>query len=272
MSEGRTYSSYHLDDFQTCPRLWDLKKRWSENNDGGHGVYLVLGGAVAAGLSILRRGQSLEEAEQAATKVLEQRADEVGSEWTQEGLLKHILAAVRIGGETSLGLKTILSADQKKYGHCRPDVVGRTHDGKLRIVDDKVKLKLDPKYIDETLSEFCRSNQLYEYAWEVGRFYNEQVTSVGINLIICTPRLRALFYPINLKPDVLAKWAVSAQQDFDEMAAIEAGEVLPRLRWKSCTTRFNKPGTTEKALCVFHTACHELAGDESKMDALYERR
>jgi hypothetical protein len=271
MSEGITYSSYQLDDFQICPRLWDLKQRWEEP-DGPTGVYLVLGAAVASGLCLVRRGRPMEEAEQAAKKVLEQRADELGEEWTEEGVLKHILAALKIGVTTNLGLKTILSADQKKYGHCRPDIVGRTHNGRLRVIDDKVKLRLDPKYIDETLSEFKHSNQLYEYAWEVGRYYNEHVDSVGVNLIICTPRLRAVFYPFDLSPTAIEQWASSAQMDFDEMAAIEAGQVLPRLRWKSCTTRYNKPGTTEKALCPMHPMCHDLYGDEALGDMFFNRR
>ena len=271
MSYGLTYSAYHLDDFQRCPRLWDLKHRWYEP-EPINGVSLVLGAAVAAGLCLLRRGQSMEVAQQASKEVLINRAQELGNEWTDEGVWRHIVAALKVGITTNLGLKTIISADQKKYGRCRPDVVGRTYDGSLRIVDDKVKLKLDPRYKDEALSEFKHSNQLYEYAWEVGRYYNEPVTSVGVNLIICSPKVDAIFYPIVITPEAVAQWAESAQLDFDEMSSIESGIAYPRRRWTSCTSKYNKPGSMEKALCPMHVLCHDLAGQEDKADTFYERK
>jgi hypothetical protein len=268
----RTYSAYDLDKFQTCPKLWDLSKRW-EVPEVEWPVSLHMGAAVAVGLAWLRNGSPREAAEHAAYLELSRRYVD-NDEWSLEGVMKHVYRGMTLGFASDIGVSKIISADNKKYGRCRPDVVGRTADGKLRlrIVDDKVKLKLDAKYIDETLAEFRHSNQLYEYAWEVGRYYNEPVDSVCINLIILSPKPQVIFDPIKISPEAIEYWAASAMADFDEMFLIQGGLRSARTRWMSCTTKYNKRGTFEKALCPMYALCHDLHGDESKAEALYVRK
>lgn len=264
----RTYSSYQLDEFQRCPKLWDLKHRWKEP-DTGFNVNMALGWAVSAGLACMRRGDS--NLESTVTEALREKWQD-NDEWAMKGLMKQALNGVRLGMSTNLNLKSYLAIDNKLYGRCRPDVVGRTPEGQIRIVDDKLKVKLDLKYLDEALAEFQVSNQLYEYTWEVGRHYGEPVTSVGINLIILSPKPTAVFYPMTLTEEAVEYWARGATADFDEMSLIESALRDPRTRWTSCRSKYNKPGTFEKALCPMWVLCHDLAGDESKAGAFFGRK
>jgi hypothetical protein len=266
----RTYSSYQLDQFQTCPKLWDLSKRWRAPEVSWQ-ASMHVGACIAVGLASLRQKSAKRVAEIRAMDEINKRYIE-NDEWTLDGIIRHVYKGIELGISSNLGLKTILSADQQMYGRCRPDVVGRTHDGRLRIWDDKVKLKLDSRYIDDTLSEFRHSNQLYEYAWEVGRYYGEPVEKVGVNLIILTPSPKVIPYPIEITPEAIEYWASGAVQDFSDMALIDGGFAGARPRWTSCTTKYNMPGTFQKALCPMHLICHDLHGDESRAEAFYERK
>jgi hypothetical protein len=268
---GRTYSSYLLDQFQTCPRLFDLSHRWSVL-EGSWSVSLHLGSAVSVGLAALRQGKTKKAAEELAYAELAGRYVE-NDEWTLVGVLKHVYRGMELGFSSDLGLKSIISADQQTYDHSRPDVVGRTPGGKLRIVDDKVKLKLDVKYLDDTLNEYKHSNQLYMYAWKVGKHYNEPVESVCINLIILSPSPRVVFYPMTLTQEAIEYWAEGAQWDFGDMEKIEEHGTYARVRWTSCTSKYNMPGTFTKALCSMYKICHDGHGDEAVAETLgYERR
>jgi hypothetical protein len=270
LMDSRTYSSYDLDKFQTCPKLWSLSKRW-EVPENDWSVSLHLGWVISVGLAALRQGKSEKVAKLLAASEMEKRYEE-NDEWMFPGIMKHVYRGMELGIGSDLGLKSIISADRKQYGHTRPDVVGRTPDGGLRIVDDKTKLKLDSKYLDETLSEYRHSNQLYSGAWEVSQYYNEPVTSVGINLIVLSPNAKAYFYPFKIDPELLEYWAEGANLDFIDMSLVETGHRAARPRWTSCTTRYNKPGTFEKQLCPMHEICHDLHGDEARAEALGYRR
>lgn len=271
MSKGRMYSSYDLDVFQRCPKLWDLSHRWVTDE---FGIAVDVGAAISVGLAQLRRGKPEKEAQQEAIKVLTRRFEERGGsdEWTLEGLSKHVLTGLELGMAKDLGLRTIISADEQTYGGFRPDVVGRTTEGDLRVVDDKVKLSLDSRYIDEELNRYKHSNQFFGYAWAVGQHYNESVRSVCVNLIILSPKPIAMLYPVVMNQKVLKFWAEGAMQDYAEMEAIEAGTVEARPRWESCASKYNKKGTTEKELCRMYTLCHELAGREEHAAEFYQKK
>lgn len=271
MPKGGTYSSYDLDVFQRCPKLWDYGHRWVIDD---YGIAVDVGAAVCAGLALLRRGTSQEEAEAAALKILTRRYTERGEddEWSLEGLSMHVLRGLELGMSRDLGLRTIISTDDQSYGRFRPDVVGRTVEGHLRVVDDKVKMSMDLRYLDDELNKYKHSNQFFGYAWAVGEHYQEPVKTVCVNLIVLSPRPTAILYPVVINQRVLAFWFESAAQDYFEMEAIESGKVKARCRWESCTSRYNKKGTTEKELCKMYLACHELAGNESSMGEFYGKK
>jgi hypothetical protein len=265
-----TYSSYDLDKFQTCPKLWDLSRRW-EVPETNWSINLHLGAAISVGLASLRQGQAQDVAELAAKQELRKRYVN-NDEWSFDGAFKHVVKGMKLGISSDLNLQSIISADQQKYGRCRPDVVGRDlDDGGLVIWDDKTKLRLDSRYEDETLNEYKHSNQLYEYAWEVSLYYGEPVTKVGINLIVLSPDPRVVPYPIRLTQEAIDFWVEGAELDFYDMSEVETGNDYARPRWVSCTTRYNIPGTFTKALCPMHHLCHDLHGDESKAEGYYKK-
>ena len=260
-----SYSSYDLDLFQRCGRLWDLQSRWKDPDDQGFSAPIAVGAGVSAGLSRARRGHTQKMIEEAIQDALAVKFIE-NPEWTLGGLYRIALKGVQAGLTANLGIKDIISADQKMYGRYRPDVVGRRENGELRVVDDKTKIQFDKRYLQETLDEYKRSNQLFGYAYEVGAYYGEPVTSVGINLIIIQPKAEALFYPFDIDQDELMQWAQSAQEDFQEMAHIDLGVRTARVRWTACRDyRYKKD-------CPMHKICHDLHGDESKAGTWYERR
>jgi hypothetical protein len=112
----RVYSSYQLDQFQTCPKLWDLSKRWNPIEENWL-VSMHLGAVIAVGLAAARLGHTWQDAME---KELDKRYVRT-SERTFEGVMKHALKGVDLGLSAGLGLKSIITADQRKYGRSRPD-------------------------------------------------------------------------------------------------------------------------------------------------------
>ena len=178
--------------------------------------------------------------------------------------MSHVMKGITAGLGADLGLADLLQVETK-YGHCIPDWVGRDHEGRLRVGDDKTKLRQDDRYTAETIEDFLGSNQLFQGAMEVGEYYGEHVHSVAVNLIILTPVVKAECHSLVITPELLAYWKEGAGNNWNEMNDIERGDYSADPHWSGCRDKFHN-------LCRFHKACHMLAGDEEKMEALYERR
>jgi len=256
---GAVYPPYQLDDFQRCPYYWDVKKRWLPR--GGNKNLLVggiLGAAVAYGLEIYYTPGFPKEDPVAATEAYAAGRWVEQTELSKEGLVTLARRGVKRGMQTDLGLKQIVAVE-KQVGRMKPDLVGRSQDGSLVVIDHKVKKSLDDQYKEKTLADFDKSNQFFAYAWAIGQEYGEAVTVVYAHLIVLSPRVYTELHPVPIDQAHLAIWLESAVEDWKDMASGEN-----RRRFSACNGRYG--------VCEYDHGCHVLHGDESLYGALYEKR
>lgn len=252
------FSPYPTTDFQTCPRYWDLGKRWEarELNSpllaGG-----LIGSAVALGLEWHYKGG--QDPYVAACNYVEQNYPE-GIDRSLAGCHELARKGVRHGIKTDLGLAEILGVE-KFYGRTRPDMVGRDRDGKLVVIDHKVKINLYDDRKEAELAKWDTHNQMFHYAWTVGQEMGEPVDRCVIHLIVLGPRVYTELHPIPMIEEHLEVWLRSVAKDWEEMKAIELGKFPARARFSACGRQYG---------CKFHDGCHVLYGDESRFEALYD--
>lgn len=255
---GPIFSPYPTTSFQRCPRAWDLGRRWQGKGFEGKTAMLV-GTAVALGLELHLTGSTKEAALEAARAHVEANYVE-DSDRSRDGVQTLVRRGTRHGMETNLGLGEILGVE-KFYGRTKPDLVGRSLDGRVVVVDHKVKLSLDDKYKEKELLKFETNNQMFHYAWTVAQELGEPVATVYIHLIVLAPRVYTAMHPIPIDQEHLAYWLEGVAKDWQEMAAIEAGKFPARPRFSACMDPWP---------CDFRDACHVLKGDERTFRVLYD--
>jgi len=256
---GPVYPPYQLDDFQTCPLLWDYKKRWAKR-DKKNWTAMLIGKAIARGLEAHYKG--LEEPYGPAERIVEEQYNPEGADRSLKGVLNLTREGLALGLGTNFALSEVLAVE-RYFGRTVPDLVGRERDGALMVIDHKVKVTLDEKYREKELEKYNRSNQFFEYAWHVGQEYGEPVERVYAHLIILGPSPEALLHPVAIEPEHLRHWLHGASRDWRDMAAIEKGEEEARARFTACRTDFG--------LCEMYEACHTFHGQEEAFTALYNR-
>lgn len=266
---GKVFPPYQLGDFQKCPRLWDYKKRW-QSRDEFNKTAMLVGTAVALGLEHyytgLDKGVEPKVHEALCTSVAAAHVEEnyvEDSDRSLDTVQTLVRRGTKHGMATNLGLGEILGVE-KFYGRIRPDLVGRSLDGALVVIDHKVKMKLDDQWKEKTLAEYDTNNQFMHYAWAIGQEYGEEVKTVYAHIIVLSPRVYTEMHPVRIDQEHLALWLESATTDYQEMAAIEAGKFKARARFASCVDKYGP--------CAMYDLCHVLHGDESKAEALYGRK
>src|ERR1044072_8240838 len=140
---GAIYPPYQLDDFQKCPYLWDIKKRWQakpEKQSKNLLIGSILGTAVAEGLAAFYDPDGRDPVSLAEGIAAAFWTEETGLE--RDGLCALARRGIKRGMQTDLGLKEILGVE-RAFGRIRPDLVGRSSGGSLVVVDHKVKRSLD---------------------------------------------------------------------------------------------------------------------------------
>lgn len=251
------YPPYQTEAFQRCPMLYDLGRRWMKREPQPTTARLI-GIAVAAGLEAHFNGQGdcLEIAHQVV------RAGYLeGSDRSFDGVAKLVSKGVRLGKSTNLGYESILAVE-KSFARCRPDLVVRMLDGRIAIVDHKVKIQLDPKYLSAECRRFNTSTQFLHYSMAVGEYFGEHVDTVVPHLIILGPRGMTVPHPVKVTKERLAYWRKGAERAWREMHLVESGqsELVPN--FTSCETRYG--------VCDFYAACHNLDCDPSRMEVVYD--
>jgi hypothetical protein len=252
---GPIYSPYPTTDFQRCPRKWDYSKRWQPRDEGGKTAMLV-GTAVALGLEHHYKDSTLtiKECQSKAEANIQVNYQE-GSDRSLEGTLELTRRGVKHAMATDLGLKEILGVE-KFYGRTKPDLVGRNRDGRLVVVDHKVKMNLDDRYKEKELLKFDTNNQMMHYAWTVAQDMGEPVYEVVIHLIVLAPRVYTELHPIRIDQEHLAFWLQGIAEDWKDM---QRGENRPR--FSACMDPWP---------CDFRDGCHTFNGQESAFNVLYD--
>lgn len=219
----------------------------------------LLGNAIHAALAKHYVGEPEGEQLEAASLTLEQEFVEQ-DEWTKEGLYELITKGLKVARQTPLlGPGDKVVAAEKLFLRGKSDLIFRTPGGVLGVWDHKVKLELDSRYRDKTLKEFSTGWQFRHYAWSSSEHYGYTGDIIGgIHLIQLTPRPKAYQHEIPLTRTQILQWLESAKRVWRQMA-----DNKPWMNTLSCERPWR---------CAFHEACHDLAGDETRFDALYERR
>ena len=162
------------------------------------------------------------------------------------------------------------------------DMVHRPY-GWLSITDHKTKLSLDAKWIPKQLRDTETSWQLFDYARRATLLYGEWVKEVRQNLIVCSPKPKAVLETVFISPERLIHWTRSAEtvwarmQEDAELAwagrdGKRAGcpDAYP-MNWTSCWD-FTRNDDGAAPGCPMFDGCHRLLGDESKFGNLYAKR
>lgn len=267
MGLENSVSSYYLDEYQRCPRLWDLSRRWvgprhEPGTEPFFNHFTAIGTAVAEGLKVARLGKSDDLVEAAARSSLAARY-RPNKEWTLNGLMTHVRRGIELGRNSNLGCELITV--EKKYGHCIPDWVGRDETGALKVGDDKTSFRLEQKYRQSKIDDYLWGNQLWQGAAEVAAYLGEPVKSIAVNLIVLSPEADAECISIDVLPEIMEYWLNGVSDDWMDMKLIKSGQLVPTPRFSACRDRFG-------SRCKFWSLCHNLGGDESRAEALYERR
>lgn len=255
---GKVFSPYPTDNYQRCPTLWD-KQRRIQVAGGKQYTAMLIGSAVALGLERYYKG--LEDGQEKAAELVEAQYKE-GSDRTLKGVLKLVRDGVELGMATNLGLSKIEAVEQF-FGNIKPDLVGREKD-ELVVVDHKVKVSLDEKYLEKELQAYDSSNQLMHYAWAVGAEYGEEVARAYIHLIVLAPVPRTLLHPVKTEPERVQMWLRGVVKDWSEMEAVMQNRALPATRFSACVGKYGP--------CEMSVVCHSFYGDESAavQSGLYE--
>lgn len=252
----KPWSPYQTDAYQRCPLLWDLSKRWQPKVEHPM-VNMLVGTAVALGLERHYKGYT-DGLEKADELVQTQYRD--GSKTSLAGTRRLTKQGIELGMATNLGLSRI-EAVEEFYGNIKPDLVGRQGDD-LVVIDHKVKMNLDDRYLEKELQSYDTGNQMWHYGWAVGNEYGEEVKYVCIHMIILAPFPRTLIHPVKITPEGIQHWLKGVMRDWQGMSAIANGQEEPGARYTSCQTKYG--------LCDFHALCHSLHGDESVAATFYE--
>lgn len=250
------YSPYETDTFQRCPTEWSLKKRWQPKRNPNYST--LIGTAVAKALELFFKGMDAQALDVANTIVTQ--GYEPGGQQSLKGVLGLVKKGYDLGTATRFDLDTI-EAVEVFFGRTKPDLVIRNKAGNLVVVDHKVKLNLDPRYLEKELLTYDTSNQLYTYAWQVGSTYGEPVTETIIHMIILGPDGQTVLHPVRITEEHLAHWRQGVGKTWEAMNAVKAGG-SPEARYSQCIGKYGK--------CDMYDLCHILHGDESKAGTLYD--
>lgn len=94
----------------------------------------------------------------------------------------------------------------------------------LAIVDYKLRLTLDDRYYDRTVSGYVNDHQQLHYAYFYGLNQCRPVERYYILLVVLTPRFSARLHPFSVCPETLQVWHHFTQQAWRHMEAQNQGD------------------------------------------------
>lgn len=270
------YSPSSTIKYQECPKLYQLDKLYTPKASiSKWQPHIALGCAIHAGLKthyeMLRDGfePPTKYDYQDAIKTLQIALEGEfvpGDEWTLEGLTKLATGGLLAGIKSDFPCGGKILLVDEDVGGFQADLVYRDKEGYIRIPDHKTKLSLRPEYVDNELAKYETSWQLAHYAWALGQRYGEHVRWAGVHLIVLSPRPKAYVHWVEFTPERLAMWHEDAEMIWADMDASKTGRIKYVRNWGHC----QKYGKDHR--CPMYTACHDLAGDESRYSAFYDKR
>lgn len=230
-------------DFQRCPRLYDLSKRWEAWNSNEE---IETGLEIHAALALFYSAYPM--AEMGATS----------HACTREALKIDLL------GTTG----QVLAVEQEMGPErCHPDLVIKHHTDEhgegewLEVVDWKYSEMLKPEWVNKRLNSYETSWQLKHYAWRVQQIYGLPCRQTTIVQMAALPKPKAWRIDFPVTQEALDAWEKSARSTWNLMASGYNAQ-----NYEGC----RKYG--ESYLCPMYAGCHVLHSDESRFDTLYRRR
>jgi hypothetical protein len=264
------YSPTGTQKYLDCPKLYDLGRRWQPQESISKWTpNIILGKAIAKGLEYNYKNErdgSTYDPHYYISEALEEGFVEQ-AEWTLEGLKKLALGGFQAALKTNLPLGGKVFLVEEDIGGFSPDLVYGSTTGELVCIDHKVTLSLKPEYVESRLLTYETSWQFAHYAWALSERYGEHVGKVGVHLIVLSPKARAYLHFVEFTPERLAMWHQHAEQVWWQMSEAAKGKLVSYSQnWQHC----QKYGSNHR--CDFYVLCHDLAGDESRAEAFYEKR
>lgn len=267
---AKYYSPTRTMDYMNCPALIPLKRTWQPKPTAWT-PNMLLGKAVARGLECHYRSYLGCTVDPVCEMNLVLEAEYVEQPaWTLDGLYKLASVGLKAGIASGFPLGGTILSVEEEMGGFRPDLVYRSSNGEIVVVDNKVTLALKPDYVQMRLAEYESSWQFAHYAWAAGERYGEPVNKVAAHLIVLTPRPKAYIHVVEFTPERLDMWLRDASIVWLDMAEdeliMENSETnLYRRNWNYC----QRYGSQHR--CMYYQLCHELAGDESRAELFYDR-
>jgi len=207
---------------------------------------------------------------EAAKGTLESSFDD-SSEWSLEGLFELLEKGMAEAASTSL--KTMLLNEEVvdtelPIGRGRLDLVTRRKsDSALVVTDHKTKIKQDPKYINQFLDETLHDWQLKDYSARAEHYYYQPIAYRRRHVIVLTPKCKTYVRTEKNSVEDIKQWKASAEIHWRRMAQDEKYPLNAQpMNEKFCV----HPRYHTK--CRAYDACHVYFRDETKMEALYERK
>jgi len=207
---------------------------------------------------------------EAARATLEGGFDD-SSEWSLEGIFELLKKGMAEAASTSL--KEMLKNEEVldcelTIGRARLDLT--TQDkatGELIVTDHKSKIKLDPKYVNSFLDETLHDWQLKDYSVRAAKHYGRSVLYRRRHLIVLTPKCKTYVRTEKNTFLDLRQWHASAEIHWRRMAQDEKYPLnaQPMNEHYCIHPKY-------KTKCRAYDACHVYFRDETKMEALYERK
>lgn len=253
-------------DFQRCPRLYDLNKRWTPEFEWKPEI--AMGNAIHAGLAERYRDYLTGDGDEPDKVALYN----LGGHWLGDQVSEMpIEAAGRIVGKCLgealkvdlLGSTGRVVAVEQEMGpeQCHPDLVIAHNENWLQVIDWKFSLTLKPEWVAKRLASYETLWQLWHYAWRVQQEFGLPCKQITVVQMAGLPKAFAKRVDYEVTPALLKAWEAGARQ-----------------WWALMASGFNAPNFDgcrkygENYLCWAYDGCHRLAADESKFDTLYRRK
>ena len=258
------FSPTQTEKYLTCPKLWDLSKRWTPRSGWTPGMLLgsSVHVAMAAHFRNLQAGKNREDPLNLALEYLTEHYP--GSDtWTLEGLGQTVERCVKRGLVSPVISDGTVIGVEMNLGGAFLDLLHRTPQGSLVITDHKFLSRLDKKYLSDRLREADISHQLWDYVSRVESELGEVPAYFQTHLIVAAPTPFTEVHATPVTVERLRQWQAGAQVAWDSMAE---GRVWSN--WRVCYDKHLHYGQP----CPMLRLCHDLNGDESLAGGLYESR
>src|SRR5439155_614614 len=146
-------------DFQRCPRLYDLSKRWDTEREWrpemaiGNAIHAVLANVYLGKLDEVNVADYWQDSDEAMPM---ETAAAIVTKCAREALKIEL-----VGDSTVVAVEREMGPER-----CHPDLVIQ-HGDWLQVIDWKFSLTLKPEWVSKRLAGYETLWQLWHYAWRV---------------------------------------------------------------------------------------------------------